>query len=151
MGNLEEITFSESLKRYAVDTFAGITYFQPLLGINEYFISGMDEKEVLKSRLTGLFISLLINRPYGKFRQYWAELWDTSTESSKLRKYLVDSSALVMFQLPLYFGALKISGADNDEIIRALPIGISLGLISGRPFGWYLDKVRTFCGTKATL
>jgi hypothetical protein len=151
MGNLEEITFSESLKRYAVDTFAGITYFQPLLGINEYFISGMDEKEVLKSRLTGLFISLLINRPYGKFRQYWAELWDTNAESSKLRKYLVDSSALVMFQLPLYFGALKISGADNDEIIRALPIGISLGLISGRPFGWYLDKVRTFCGTKATL
>ena len=56
-----------------------------------------------------------------------------------------------MFQIPVYAGILCSAGASLKEIAVALPFGLTVGLTTGRPFGYCLDKWRKLYGIKPTL
>ena len=154
MSELEEIVNSENkpstFKNYLVDTSAAIMVYTPLMASVEYF-SGMDSDEILKSRLFAAAANTIITRPYTIFREWWAKQWKADAKSSKTKKFLVDTSAMVMVQTPLYSGILYSSGASLEDIAVALPSGLIVGALSGRPFGYVLDKWRKLWGTKPTL
>ena len=40
-----------------------------------------------------------------------------------------------------------LSGASTEEALAAMPFGVTYNTVSGRPFGWFLDKYRKFWGT----
>ena len=143
--------FISFAKNYAVDTSAFLGFYTPIMASLEYFIAGMESKEVLKSRIYASGYHLLFSRPYGKFRQWYADLWHADYNSSKRKKLLVDTSAMIMTQTPVYSAILYLSGASLKEIAVALPTGLTVGMLSGRPFGYVLDRWRKFCGTKSTL
>jgi hypothetical protein len=135
---------------YLVDTSAGIIYFAPPMALIEY-AAGMDTPEVLKARAFAAGSHMLITRPYGKFREWWAKYWGADAESSHLKKFVVDTSALIMIATPLYATALSVAGASLKEGSIALPIGITFGVFSGRPFGWWMDKWRKLWKKKPLL
>lgn len=139
------------LRNYAVDTSATIGFYTPIMAAIEHFAAGMDSEEVLKSRLFAAAYHLAFARPYGKFRQQWADLWDADETSSKTKKYCMDTSAMILIQTPVYSAILYLSGASLQEIAVALPVGLTIGALSGRPFGYVLDKWRKVWGTKPTL
>ncbi len=143
--------FFDEVKNYVVDTTAGISFYTPIMAVSEYFIGGMDSYEVLKSRLFAGACYCVIMRPLGKFRRWYANLWNADPESSQLKKFLVDASATVITQIPLYSTILYSSGASLDEITKALPAGIAIGAATGRPFCYFWDKYRKFWGTKPVL
>lgn len=153
--NLETIvanekTFSSRVKRYVVNTTSSWLYWTPIMTATEYF-SGMEMDEITATRLSAMGLALFVAHPYGIFRQYWAELWKTDATSSSAKKLIVDTSAHVCFQLPLYSTILYASGTSFREGITALITGLTIGAVGGRPFGYFQDKWRMLWGTRPTL
>src|SRR3989344_2231063 len=94
-GSLEEIVSSEkksssNFKKYAVDTTSSWLYWTPIMSTTEYF-SGMEADEITTSRLLGIGLGLFVARPYGLFRQYWADQWNADATSSDKKKLLSDT------------------------------------------------------------
>lgn len=141
----------ESVKDYLVDTSAAWSFYTPALAASELLLAGMDSKEVLKSRLYGMGVQALVMRPYAKFRQWWANYWNTNKDSSSIKKFLVDTSATALYQIPVYSAILYESGASFDEASVALPFGVAIGASLGRLYGKWLDKWKKICGRKSTL
>jgi len=56
-----------------------------------------------------------------------------------------------LYQIPVYSTILTLAGASPEEIAVALPCGLTVGALSGRPYGYVLDKWRKHWGTKSTL
>src|SRR3989344_861640 len=81
---------SDSVKNYLVDTSFAWTYWTLVMAFTES-ISSMESEEILKSRLIGLAVQTFLSRPYGKFRQFWADLFKADANSSKLKKTFVDT------------------------------------------------------------
>ncbi len=153
--DLEEIVSSEkksssNFKKYAVDTTSSWLYWTPIMSVTEHF-SGMEAKEILTSRLLGIGLGLFVARPYGRFREYWADQWDADATSSQRKKLLVDTSAHLCFQIPCYSTMLYFSGASLEEGLTALATGVAVGTVLGRPFGYVQDKWRGLWGTRPTL
>ncbi|MBS3170116.1 L-alanine exporter AlaE [Candidatus Woesearchaeota archaeon] len=96
-------------------------------------------------------IALFVARPYGLFRQYWADSWKTDPTSSATKKLIVDTTAHFCFQLPFYSVILYVSGTSLREGITALIAGLTIGAVAGRPFGYFQDKWRKLWGTRPTL
>ncbi len=135
---------------YLVDTTAAWLYWTPVMTLTET-LSGMESKEILKSRLMSIALHTFVGRPYGLFRQYWANLWNADASSSRLKKIMVDTSAQICFQVPTYSTILYFSGASLKEGVAALVTGLTVGTLSGRPFGYVQDKWRKLWGARPTL
>jgi len=151
--NLERICSAagvNSLKDYFVDTSAASLFYTPLRAAVEY-ASGMDSHEIIRSRLIALGVHAIVMRPYGKLRQKWADYWQATPESSKLKKFAVDASFSVLHQIPVYSAILYLSGASFEEAKVALPVGVTMGVFTGRPYGYWLDWWRQMWGRKNTL
>ena len=144
-------SFSGAVKNYLVDTIAGLSFFTPLMAGAEYFVAGMEPEKVLKSRLTAAAYHTVMMRPFGKFRHWYAQKLGADEKSPKLKKFLIDTSANFIFQLPVYSGILWFSGASPEQFEKALPAGLAIGAAMAIPYGYFLDNWRNFCGTKSTL
>ena len=139
------------LRRYIASVTATTSFFTPLSGINEYFIAGMEGDEVLQTRLISAGVNFFYGGIYGWFRGKWANFWNTDANSSRLRKLIVDTTGNVTLGVPTYIGILASSGASAKEIAATLPGLFTLVIVTGRPFGWYMDKVKKLFGVKPTL
>ncbi len=140
-----------AFRNYVVDMTAAWGFYTPLMASVEYFAAGMESEKVLKSRLMAAAYHAVLMRPYGKFRQWWADYWNVDYTSHPLKKFAIDTSAMIIFQVPSYSGILYLAGASLNEVLVALPVGLTVGVLSGRPFGYVLDKWRKLLGTKPTL
>lgn len=138
------------LRNYAVDTTATLSFWTPIMASIEYFGAGMDSDEVFKSRLATAAVHMTIARPYGKLRQWIADKLGANAQSSQTKKFAIDTLA-ISTQAPLYATILYCSGASLQEAAVALPTGLAVGAVSGRPYGYVLDKWRTLWGTKPTF
>ena len=139
------------LVHYLIDTTASWTFYIPLMASIEYGIAGMEPEKVLKSRLISMAAHALIARPYGKFREYYAQIWQADPASSQLKKVVVDTSATILFQAPVYSTLLYLAGASFKQGVIALTTGLAVGAASGRLYGFYLDYWRKKWGGKPTL
>ena len=94
---VRENTFLNSAKEYLVDTSASVTFYTPLMASMEYLVADMEPNEVLASRVAAAGLHLVTSRLYGKFREWYADKWDANSESSRLKKFGVDTSAILLF------------------------------------------------------
>lgn len=131
------------MRRFIVDTIATIVFFTIVATVTELFIAGMEPYEVLKTRLIMMPMMVITGRPYGAWRDWF---FKTTKPTVSWSKTLIDAVAFISFQLPIYAVTLFIVGADQDEIIILLFSTAILMIIVSRPFGVYLEAVRTWAG-----
>ena len=128
------------MRSFLADTLALVVFFTITGALNERFIAGMSWPEVAAARAIGAPLMVLTARPYGLWRD-WVMGW-TRPSSALVR----DTVALLAFQLPIYAAIIWAGGAQGAEIVRGTGGAALLMLVSGRPYGLWLDLVRRWFG-----
>ena len=136
--------------RYCVDTGAMIAFSIPVGMINEMMIAGMTLDQSLKSRAMGTIGNIITARPYGKFRDYVFDKFDVREDSGIIKRTLVDAGTFTAFQVPLYATILSLAGAEPDQVAKGCVGVVALSSLIGRPYGWFLDRFRTFFGLETS-
>lgn len=131
------------MRRTLADTFATIVFFTTLAGLTELFVAGMEPNEVLTTRLIMIPMMVLTGRPYGIWRDWF---FSTTKPTVTWSRTLIDGAAFLSFQLPVYGLTLYIAGADAREIVTLLGTTSVLMFLVSRPFGLFLEAVRTWAG-----
>lgn len=134
---------SQGLRSFVADTLALVIFFTIVSGLNERFIVGMDWPEVATSRAIGAPLMVLTARPYGYWRDWFLKM---TQPSSPTRALLMDSVALLAFQVPIYVLIIFASGARGMGIVTGALGFAGLMLVLGRPYGLWLELVRTRFG-----
>ncbi|WMT89486.1 L-alanine exporter AlaE [Pelagibacterium sp. H642] len=130
---------NQRLRSFAADTLALVIFFTVVSGLNERFIAGMSWPEVAISRSIGAVLMVLTARPYGYWRDWFLTMTKPATPTATL---LMDSVALLSFQVPVYVLIIFAGGARGMGIATGA-IGFAvLMLVLGRPYGLWLDFVR---------
>lgn len=131
-------------KKYLIDVTASWTFYIPVMAEAEYFIIGLEPLQVFYSRTFATAIGAITMRPYGVFREWWKKKWQITKESSPFKKFVVDTSAMLIFQIPTYSTILYSVGESPKEIAVALPPAALIGIFSGRPYGTFRDAWSDF-------
>ena len=140
----------KSVQNYMIDVSAGWVFYTPLMAVEEHF-SGMSASEIFSSRAISATQGIFTTKPYTSFREFWAKYWQVDKKSSFLKKFAIDTSATLLFQIPLYSSILFFSGASIEEAEKAMPLGLCIGLGTGRMYGSFLDHWRKRMGGKKPL
>lgn len=150
---LTKTPFQREVKKWLVEGIAVNLFYTPILAINELFVAHMTPYETLKARLISIPLGFVLGgRPYGFWRQTYARVFKTDENSGRIRKFLVDTSASLIFNGIVYTGILKSSGASWEEVGTALgSYAIFINMPFGRLYGWFLDKFSKQFGIKPTL
>lgn len=134
---------SEKVRSFVADTLALVVFFTIVSGLNERFIASMSWSEVALSRGIGAPLMVLTARPYGVWRDWFLTVTRPGTPAKTL---LMDAIALLAFQVPIYVLIIFMSGARGMGIVTGALGFAALMLVLGRPYGLWLDFVRTRFG-----
>lgn len=129
----------ERLRSFVADTLALVVFFTIVSGLNERFIAGMSWDEVATSRTIGAPLMVLTARPYGFWRDWFLA---TTKPGSPGATLIMDSIALLSFQVPIYVLIIFASGARGMGIVTGALGFAGLMLFLGRPYGLWLEFVR---------
>jgi hypothetical protein len=140
-----------SLKAYLVDTSARILLYVPAIGVWEKLVAGMENAEVLKSRIGAVAANFIAGRAHGVIRELLSRLTRTHEASSPARKLALDTAAATVVGVTSYSTVLACSGVSLDEALIALPFGLLFTSCTGRPYGRFLDWYRRVWGTTPVL
>ncbi|TNC42852.1 L-alanine exporter AlaE [Rubellimicrobium rubrum] len=122
--------------RPVTDGEPSLVFFTSTGVVNERFVAGMDWDEVARARGIGAALMVLTARPYGLWRGWVLGRFAREGRRSQL---VWDTIALVSFQVPIYAAILVAGGA---EVVQGC-LGVTvIMLVSGRPYGLWLDRVR---------
>lgn len=124
------------------DTTALILFFTTTGVINERFIAGMTWEQVLHARLLGALLMVPVARPYGLWRDWLMR----RARAGRVSQLLWDSLALVSFQVPIYAAIIAFSGASGSGLLRGTLGAALMMLVLGRPYGAFLNGVRSLFG-----
>lgn len=113
---------------YVVTTTGSWAFYTPLLAPLEHYVAGMNEQEVILSRLMAGGAHMFIAYPIQKLRSFFASRLGAYTDSSFWKKQLVNGLALLSIHPIVYTAILTTSGASLDEIQRAVPQGLGVAL-----------------------
>ncbi len=130
-------TYNFIAEAYTLNTFSFVAGTLIELGI-----SGMDSGEWGRTRTAGLITNTIFGRLCGKWRNYLYKKTNTNDNSPWFRRYLVDSLSFATSQLPIYWINMTLARAEVDEKLISSFIVLSVAGVLGKPYGWYLDKVR---------
>ena len=137
------MTLSPRTRSFVADTLALVVFFTITSGINERFIAGMAWDEVVVARSFGAVLMVLTARPYGLWRDWLFEIVNPKTRVTGL---LTDCISLLVFQVPIYVVILMVGGAEGAAILKGTAGFAIAMLLLGRPYGVFLDFVRTRFG-----
>ena len=140
-----------SWRAYWVDTTARILWYVPILGCWEVFAVQLDTAEVLTSRSVAVLWNLFLGRFHGKVREWLSALTGITTDSSGGRKLALDTLTGMVVTFISYASSLFIAGASLEEAAVALPFALVFGIVTGRPYGRFLDWYRKRWGTQPVL
>lgn len=148
-------TFATSLYNYVVDVASAWTYYTPAYALQE-FVAGKDPETIVKTRAIGLVAHAIAMRPVGMLRNYTANKWGVTAESSQLDKMKVNLVSVVPIQAATYAGMLVGGMAwsgnyDFKSSLIAWGMGVSLGLLHAMPYGWFQDKFKKLCNVKPAI
>jgi hypothetical protein len=132
------------MRRFLADTSALLVWSTFAGLFTEILIAGLTVKQSLYARLTALPVILITARPYGLYRDWIWRAW--RADEGAARRVIVDTAALVSFQLPLYWMILAFVGATLWQIAAASVTAIVILAVSGRPYGVLLDVSRRLFG-----
>ncbi|CAM3946095.1 L-alanine exporter AlaE [Bordetella muralis] len=141
MANLQE-SVPHTRRAYIADTLALILFFTTTGIINERFIAGMTWEQVLHARLLGGALMIPVGRPYG----IWRDWIMRHAKETRLSRLLWDSLALMSFQVPIYAAIIAFSGASGSGLLRGVLGAAVMMLFLGRPYGAFLNWVRSLFG-----
>ena len=127
------------MRRIVVDTVSTILFFTTFAAATEFFVAGMDPREVFVTRALMIPLMIATGRPYGIWRDW---LFRRSQPTSFLARSFTDAVAFVAFQMPIYAATLIVAGADWREIMILLAAVLPQMLILSRPFGLFLEFMR---------
>ncbi len=130
------------VRAFIADTTALIVFFTATGVLNERFVSGMSWDEILHARLLGAALMIPVARPYG----LWRDRLMRHAGPSRASQLFWDSLALVSFQVPIYAAIIAVSGASGAGLVRGVLGATVLMLITGRPYGAFLNWVRARFG-----
>lgn len=139
------------LRSYIVTNIAANTFYQPCFFLIEYGLAGWEFEKSLKARGCGLLMGLGLNWVYDKYRKAWSKLCKTDADSSRLKKFIVDTLGNIVFMLPISLLICYLVDADTQETAIATTLSTIFSLSSGRPYGFWLDNVKKYFGIKPTL
>ncbi len=131
------------MRSFVADTLALVIFFTIVSGLNEYFVAGMSWDQVMTSRGIGAPLMVLTARPYGLWRGW---LFAVLRPGTRLRTLVLDSFALLAFQVPIYVAIIVVSGAEGAGILWGTLGFAALMFLLGRPYGLWLEFVRRLFG-----
>jgi L-alanine exporter len=131
------------MRAFLADTLALLTFFTVTGALNERFVAGMSWSDVLTARAVGAPLMVLTARPYGLWRDWFVGRLARDTRRGRT---LSDAAALMIFQVPLYALVIWIGGADGWQVARGCLGAAVLMLALGRPYGLWLDMLRSWFG-----
>ncbi|MBS3079687.1 L-alanine exporter AlaE [Candidatus Pacearchaeota archaeon] len=137
-----------SLYKYAIDTFAMVSFSTPIGMANEILVAGMSVNDSIKVRIMSAIGCFVTARPYGKFRNFVFRKCGVDDTTGFVKKTTVDTLASAIFQTPLYTGILIASGADTRQTIVGATSMMLVAGLTGRPYGAYRDFCMKRCGIK---
>ncbi|MEQ3624819.1 MAG: L-alanine exporter AlaE [Celeribacter sp.] len=132
------------MKSYLVDTAASLVFFTTFAALSELLIAGMDPAQVLIARLIMIPVMLVTSRPYGLWRDW---CFARVRPMRWINVTLTDIAAFITFQVPVYVTTLAVAGATLAEIGAAVLTAIVFMVLLSRPFGIYLETLRSWSGT----
>ncbi len=97
---------------------------------------------MLHARLLGAALMVPVGRPYGIWRDWLLRHAGPDQRS----KVLWDSLALVSFQVPIYAAIIAVSGASGRGLLMGVAGATVMMLVLGRPYGAFLNGIRTLSG-----
>lgn len=136
------------------DTIGKITYSIPVGIALDYFKSGLRGWGIVSSRAFATGINLFTGYPYGKWREGWYRLTNTTEESSHLRKGLVELGAVNTFETYVYGAAICIGSFIQKGEINYWDVQSGMeGLMVLSPFigptmGMWLNATCKIFGVK---
>ena len=146
--NPHSIKPSKLIFNYAVDTFASVSFYLPVNMVNEVFLAGMPFEQSVKVRMAGAVISLFSARVYGRFRDGFYRLTNTSQNSGNFRKFFIDTTSNLTYGLPIYVAQMAMNGVSGKHILAGVCASVTSGLLTARPYGLYLDMLRKVTNQK---
>ena len=132
------------MRRYLADTSALLVWSTFAGMFTEIVIVGLTVEQSLYARLTAVPVILITGRPYGLYRDWIWRVW--RADEGAARRLIADTTALISFQLPLYWTILAFVGATFWQIAAASVTAIVILAVSGRPYGALLDLSRRLFG-----
>ena len=132
------------MRRFLAHTTAMIVFSTVAGMFTEIVVAGLSVQQSLYARLTAVPIILITGRPYGLYRDWIYRC--CRAEKGVARRLIADTTALISFQLPLYWITLAAVGATLWQIAAASVTAIVILSVSGRPFGAVLDLFRRLFG-----
>ncbi len=144
------LTLTDHLKYFVVDGTSNALFYAPIMTATERF-SGMEWEEVTTSRGIGAATAFLTGYAYSLFRQWSAKTAGATTESSQLKKKIVDTAVGMAAMIPFYAPMLYIAGASAKEMMMALLSGSAMGAATGGAYGHVADKWRVLWGLQPVL
>ena len=135
---------AQGMRRFLADTTAMLVFSTVAGMFTEIVVAGLSVQQSLYARLTALPIILITGRPYGRYRDWICRC--CRAEEGVARRLIADTTALISFQLPLYWITLAAVGATLWQIAAASVTAIVILSVSGRPFGAMLDLFRRLFG-----
>jgi len=133
------------MRAFLADSIALLVFFTITGILNERYVAGMEWSDVLLARIIGAPLMVLTARPYGIWRD-WVMTSSGAFRAGGLQATGFDTIALLSFQVPIYAAIIFMGGASVDEVIRGSLGAAAIMLITGRPYGLWLECVRRFIG-----
>ncbi|WP_174800520.1 L-alanine exporter AlaE [Martelella limonii] len=134
---------SPRILSFIADTTALVIFFTIASGLNERFIAGMAWSDVLVARSVGAVLMVLTARPYGLWRDF---LFGKVQPKTRAGEFATDCLSLIAFQVPIYIAIIAVGGASGSGIVRGAAGFAVLMLVLGRPYGMFLEFVRSLFG-----
>lgn len=139
------------VKYFVVDGTSNALFYIPIMTATESF-SGMEAEEIATSRSIGALTAFLTGYAYNSLlRKRLAKTVGVNTQSSWLKRKVVDTSVGMATLAPFYAPMLYFVGASSKEMAIALFTGSLLGAATGGMYGSVADKWRTFWGLEPVL
>ncbi|AQZ51760.1 MULTISPECIES: L-alanine exporter AlaE [Martelella] len=134
---------SPRMLNFIADTTALVIFFTIVSGFNERLIAGMAWSELLVSRSIGAVLMVLTARPYGLWRDF---LFGKVEPKTRTGEFATDCFSLLAFQVPIYIAIIAVGGASGMGILKGAAGFAVLMLVLGRPYGMFLEFVRSRFG-----
>ena len=137
--------WSDSTRIFIADTLA-MVIFSTVIGMcMEVFVVGLTFTQSIQARVTAIPASLIIARPYGKYRDWIFKKFKVDF-GNQLQQGVADIFANASFQIPIYILILLSTGATAGQILKGVGSLAILMLIIGRPYGLFLTFIRWISG-----
>src|SRR3989338_3052182 len=147
--DLEQIVNNQPSKKKVglVDIGGNITY-SLMVGTALDYAAGLNFTGILASRASATAMNTVTGGPYGWWREQAYRVTNTTKESGKVRKTLVDLLAFNTFQVPVYATALAVGSlvsegkVDWEKVQDGATYLATISPFIGPTMGWYLDGFR---------